>query len=135
MIDVDTIATDDDLAEELGGVAFLQNLIPDDWTDSAGQRVAKKARQRALDDVLLFLRRRIPPVIEADLRDPTELKQSVIYGAIERLNAMSMHSVTDVFGSRRAHYQKMFRAEVDGLNPTVPEGLRSPPASITVARR
>lgn len=128
-INISLVATDADLATELGGAAALANILPADWTD------ATQARQLALGDVLESLRRRSPPVLEGDLALVSQLKRAVTYGALERLYRMAMHSNDDVHAVQRKLYDERFRSEVLGLSPTLNGGNRGSVGSIGISRR
>lgn len=129
-LDADDIATDADLAIEVGGSSQLSNLIPADWSGSA-----KKARQAALEDMMRALRKRTPPVTEADLMDATELKSGVVYGACERLYRVAMTTPDSVYATHRKLYAERFDEELDGFTPTLSEGERGGPTSFVIERR
>jgi len=134
VVDVDTIVSDDELDEFLGGQAFLadQKLNPESWNETS-----KPARQHALDRMLEALRRRVPPITYGDLSDPTELKLGILYGAAERLYqlAMSTAGFNDVYAKQRELYETKFDNEVSGFTPTLSGGLRGTSGSIGVSRR
>lgn len=129
--DVDTVATDEDLAGELLGLEALENLRPNDWSD------CKPARQAAFDKVLDGLRGHTPPVREADLSDVTELRLAVIYGALAQLYFAGITSGDPeaVYTAKHRHYRDEFRSAVNSLRPTVGGGAQiAAPASIRVHR-
>lgn len=132
--DVDTVATDADVNDFLGGQVFSQgsSLVPVDWGDTV-----KIARQHAFDRALEALRRRTPPINEFDLADKTELKRAVIYGTAEHLYRLAMTSTgqADVFGWHAQFWGDKFEAEITGLTPTLSGGLRGTAASIEISRR
>lgn len=121
-MDVDTVCTHDDLASELGGVAELANLLPTSFNgSSAGPRAL------ALRDVLKALGRRVPPVFEEDVSDPTELRDAVAFGALERIYRSAMTTPDSVFGTQRKIYDERFKSEVLGLQVTTgSSGARAP---------
>lgn len=77
-IAVDDVCTDAQMANLLGGAVLLNAVQP-----TLATRDAK--RTDALPDVLEELKKRSPPVYEADLADVAELRTSVGYLALYRL--------------------------------------------------
>lgn len=129
-IDVDTIATDADLSNEVGGATKLANVIPADWSGSA-----KPARTAALEEILLTLSRRTPPIQEADLQIPAELKTAVVLGALERLYRRAMLESGDHFDAQRRIYERRYSAELLNVTPTVSDGGRATTFGIAIHRR
>lgn len=129
-MDVDTIALDADLGNEIGGLAKLLDILPKDWSGSA-----KTARQAALDDVLRLLSRRTPPILEGDLTIPAELKTAVVYGALERVYRRAITESGDVHDVQRKIYEKKYGAELMSVTPTVSGSSRGNPYSIAFHRR
>ncbi len=131
-IDVDTVCTDADLDEFLGGqLSSGQHLMPKAWVS------AEPARQYALDRVMAALARRTPPIREADLADKTELRVAVLFGAAEHLHMLSASSGSDaeLFAFKAKEFGKRFDAEVNGLTPTLVGGLRGSTYSFAISRR
>lgn len=73
-----SIATDDDLANELGGAARLNST-------QASSAVRDAYRASALLDVVAALGTRSPPVLDSDLSFPAELKMAVVYRALSKI--------------------------------------------------
>lgn len=132
VLDVDTVATDGDLADELGGTDALQNLVPKSWLGKA-----EKARQIALDDVLRTLATRTPPIAESDLADASELQRCVVLGACADLymRAMTVGDAQDVNANKHRHYRAEYKSHRDSLRPTVSITARPGPRSIAFHRR
>lgn len=131
-IDVDTVCTDEQLDEFLGGhLTANQHLQPADWATAA------PARQYALDRIMNALRRRTPPILEADLSDVTELKFAVMLGAAEHLHMLAASSGGDVevFAFKAKTYARQFEDEISGLSPTLVGGGRGSSFSFSVSRR
>jgi hypothetical protein len=128
-IDVNTVATDADLEQEIGGPEQLANILPREWTD------AEQARQRALALTLKALRRRTPPIVEGSLSDVTELEDAVVYGALEHLYRMAMASGSANYAELRKLYHGKFEDEVSGLTPTLNGENRGTANSISLERR
>lgn len=131
-VDVDTIVSDQALDEFMGGQVKTgpMGLAPETW-----QNAAKPARQHALNRVLEALRRRTPPIVYADLAQPTELADAVMYGAAEHLWSLAMTGPGDLGDTRRKYYGDKFDAALDGLTPTLSGGLRGTARSFGIERR
>jgi hypothetical protein len=119
-IAVDSIATDADLALELGGVARLNSAQPDITIRNA-------YRASALVDVLASLATRTPSLLEGDLSFPGELKQAVVYRALSKIcfSAMTGGSSED----RNAALAKKYEADYQGAvraRFTASPGVTSP---------
>lgn len=113
-IDVNEVCTDENLIEEVGGAEALSNLL----SRSLGND-STLARRAALNDVLRMLSRRAPPITDADIVDPTELRAAVAYGALTRLYRQAITTSDSVFALHAKTYQTQFDDEVNGLRPTV----------------
>lgn len=116
-ISLESVCTDTDLANEIGGAENLENLLARSQGGSS-----ELARQAALDDVIRTLRRRSPPIYDSDLSDPTELRAAVTYGALMRLYRQAMTTPDSIFAAHAKTYASQFEDEVDGLSPTVGGG-------------
>ncbi len=129
--DVDLVATEADLEDEIGGTTALANIRPPDWTD------CERARQRAFDRVIAALARRTPPIREGDLARMAELRDAVIYGALAILYSQAMTTGDEdaLFTSKRDYYDKRFADEIAGLTPTLAGDLRGATQSFAVERR
>lgn len=126
-IDVEDVCTHAQLAEEIGGASELNKIcVGGDSTN---------ARTLALRDVLKSLGRRVPPVYASDITQPAELREAVIYGALERLYRDAMTSDGDVYAMKRKLYESQFRAEVLGLKLTTGSGSSAVVSSIRISRR
>ncbi len=131
-MDVETVCTEADLGDYLGDQLTAQSrILPSTWTD------ASKARQQALDEVLTALSRRTPPIREADLATPTELKRAVQYGAEMWLlwHSLTTAGQDSVLAFKYSEARKRFSAEVNGLTPTVSGGLRGSSFGFGISRR
>jgi hypothetical protein len=130
-IDVDNVATDSDLSDEIGGQPILSNLIPVSWENSA-----EKARQGALKHILKHLARRVPPITESDLLDEEELKECVIWGSLAHLYRINITGGPDDPNAKlEKKYASMFSSELNALSPTVSSGERANSRSIAFHRR
>lgn len=118
IVDVDTLVTDTELDDFLGGQVYSGDidLAPEEWNQQA-----KVARQYALDRTLEALRRRSPPIAYSDLTYPQELRLAILYGAAEHLYqlAMSTAQVGDVFAKQRELWAEKFESEIANLAPTI----------------
>ncbi len=130
LIDVQEIATDEDLETELTKKEFCR-LAGDDST------AGKDARQLALDDILYQLANRVPPIQEGDLAVITELKIATVYGAAARMyrNRITTGDNDDVNFTKSKLYQKLFDSRSAQLRPQVSNQLLAGPSSITMSRR
>jgi hypothetical protein len=133
-IHVDSVASDADLAAELGSQSALDNLLSD---PTAIPSAATRARELALADVIDHLRNRTPAVHAGDLSDLTELGPAVIYGALARLyrNNMVTGDGEDISANKHKLYQRMFESRLSALRPTLYASLVSASASIQFSRR
>jgi len=131
-ISVDSVCTETQLVTALGGTGQDSlGLVPVGWDNLA------PARETALELVLNRLKGRAPPIRDTDLADPTELKLAVIAAAKMQLYELAMTSAADgaLFYEKWRIAQKSFLAEIDGLNPTLTDGLRGPARSFSYSRR
>ena len=128
-IDIETVATDGDLENEIGGPDALRNLRTELARSST-------ARRLALADVLLSLKFRTPPILESDIADPTELNQVVVYGALAKLYLQNVTTgdAEDVNFAKHKLYEKQYSSRLYALRPTVPVSLRSAPGGIAFHR-
>lgn len=133
-IDVETVASDADLANELGGTEALQNLVKDPEADPSNTLVA---RRNALNEVVDSLRNRTPPIYDSELSDVTELSRLVVYGAISRLyrNNITTGTEEDVSFAKHKLYQKLFESSMTSLRPTLSGVLVGGSRSIQFSRR
>lgn len=77
-LSVDSIATDADLANELGGVARLNSA-------QADIAVRNAYRASALVDVLGALSTRTPAILDTNLTTPAQLKMAVVYRTLSKI--------------------------------------------------
>lgn len=126
-IAIDDVCTHAQLADEVGGTSELNKICV------SGDSSA--ARTLALRDTLKSLGRRVPPVYASDISQPSELREAVIYGALERLYRDAMTSDGDVYAMKRKLYESQFRAEVLGLKLTTGNGSSAVVSSIRISRR
>lgn len=77
-LSVDSIATDGDLANELGGTERLNST-------QKAVAVRDAYRASALLDVLTQLGTRSPPILSSDLSFTSELKMAVVYRALSKI--------------------------------------------------
>ncbi len=132
VLDVDAVCTHDDLVNEIGSLAALLSLLPRDAGGSS-----RSFRVLAYSDVVKALQRRAPPVNEADLDDPTQLRDAVAYGALARLYraAVTTSDPADIHRAKWQHYESMQSDEIAGLRPTVGGGSHASTISIPFGRR
>jgi len=108
-IDVDTILTDAELDEFLGGqVEGSTTLRPVSWENCA------PARQFALDEILRLLKRAGPTIEEEDITATATLKRAVCLGAASRLYELAMTSgnASEVFFALEARNRKLMNDEI-----------------------
>lgn len=131
-MNVESVCTEAELATYLAGqLSGQMRILPAGWTD------ATQARTQALDDVLRALERRTPPIREADLAQPTELRRAVQYGAEMWLFYHSLTGAAEgsLLPFRYSEAKKRFQSEVDGMMPTLSGGARGSTFSFGVSRR
>lgn len=130
-IEVDDVCTDQHLLEEVGDQQVLDRLVPSETKDT------RFFRQRALEQTMKALRRRVPPITDASLSDVRELRDCVRFGALARMYERAMTEGTDdSLWTRKARwYQDRFQQELQALQPSIGDDVRGPPMSITVHRR
>ena len=122
-MNVETVLTHDQLAADyVMGVAALANLLPQSFNGSTDG-----PRAEALRLTLKSLARRTPPVYEDTLSDPTELRDAVAYGTLEIIYGAAMANAgpDSIFAMKRKLYDDRFKAELQGLAPSVSEGVRA----------
>lgn len=127
-LDVNTIATDANISD-LVGASELANIMPDGWAD------AEPARQIAYDNALKTLSRRTPPVYEATLSIPAELRDATVYGALANLYARGITGTDDPQSIQWKRFRDEFNAELRSIRPTVEDGVRAPNTQISLERR
>jgi hypothetical protein len=123
-MNVETVLTHDQLANAPGlGPAALANILAKSFGGSSAT-----VREEALRLTLKTLSRRSPPIWEESISDPTELRDAVMYGALEIIYgaAMTTAGVDSIFAMKRKTYDDRFKAELQGLQPTVSDGVRAP---------
>lgn len=130
-VDVDSVATDADLVEELGDETILNRILPKSSKDS------RPFRKKALEATTKALSRRTPPIRDSDLSDVTELRDCVVYGALARIYASNMTSGSEdaLFTAKAQEWSDAYDNELEALQPTLGDEVRGPSMSITVHRR
>jgi len=127
-INVDDVAVDRDLEKYTAGRSGLQDLLPEDstWYESGGgAKSALPARQTALENVLKSLKNRRPPIYEYQLLDVTELKQAVVFGALEILYRGAVQHEDSPNAKKAKDFGDKYRAEVTSLQPQTNLGVAS----------
>jgi hypothetical protein len=106
------VATPQDLADELGGTAALDNLTSESFT-------ARHVLELTLADILDSLRNRTPPVVEGDISDTAQLKRPLVEGAISRLYRNNITTGDDVNAAKQKLYQRAYDNTLASLRPVV----------------
>jgi hypothetical protein len=106
-LSVDSICTDTDLANQVGGLSELNRINKDQPTRDV-------FRQAALDDALAALASRAPPLYDNDLADPTELKLSVCYRALSKIYFAAMAAEDDRNHTLAKNYEREYLGAVRG---------------------
>lgn len=137
-IDVEDVATDVDLTKYTLGNSNLQDLLPDEWAeDPLADPLVKSAaiaRSNVLREVLDALANRVPPIREADLTTPSELKTVVCYGTLAYLyNGAIRHDDSPNVG-RAKRFSQMYADALAALKPTVLAGVAAPARTIRLSR-
>ena len=135
--DVDAIVSEEQMNQFLGGQIrgddSMVSLAPEFWSENS-----LPARQYALDRVLDYLRRKVPPIYWSDLADPTELHLVIKYGAAEHLYqlAMSTAQTSDVFAEQRRLWAEKFDEAISSIALTLNDGEELPSSAhgFTVGR-
>lgn len=130
-INVDTVATHDELADEVGGHEVLSRLLA-----KSADSDTKTVRRLALEAVMKSFGRRTPPILAEDLADVTELRDAVVWGAAMRTyrNAMTSGDDTALWTKKYEIYRELFGDELAYLMPTVNSEIRVA-RSVSVERR
>jgi hypothetical protein len=129
-LNVDLIATDDDLVAEVASRARLDRANKD-----VVQRTA--IRRSALQDVVDALRTRSPAITEEMLLDPVELKRAVVYRSLAKIFLSAIAVDGDVHQVLYRNYEREYQAAVRAPLSIRPlGGLGSPSGySVRVGRR
>jgi hypothetical protein len=128
-LDVDLYCTHQDLQDELGSARALVRITSPDDPDTA------LVRAQALRDVVKFLERRTPPIVEGQLSDLTELKDVVCYGALARLYRNAMTEDGDVYSVLWREFDDKFASELGSLRLTLEGTVSADVPPTTVFRR
>lgn len=107
MLSVDSICTDADLANQVGGVSELDRI-------NKSLAVRDTFRQAALEDALASLASRAPPLYDTDLADPSELKLSVCYRALSKIYFAAMAAEDDRNHTLGKNYEREYLGAVRG---------------------
>lgn len=132
LIDVDAVLTHAQLDDYLGGkLTGHEHLAPLNDTDTA------KARTFAVDEVLAALASRTPPVYEAFITIPAELRRSARHAAAARLYDLAATSGSDAeLNWAKMRLEEARRdAALAQLKPTVADGVQAPALSSGIVRR
>lgn len=106
-LSVDSICTDLDLANQVGGVAELDRI-------NKNLSVRDAFRQGALDDALAALASRVPPIYDNDLSDPRELRLSVCYRALSKLYGTAITGEDDRAHTLAKNYLREYQGAIHG---------------------
>ncbi len=141
-LDLETICTDGDLDEFLGGqLRGGVGLIPPAWES------AEPARRYALSRVVDHLARLPVPIRQSDIADPSELSRAVLYGAAAHLYTLAITRAGDfeVFAAAAKRFEGLFASELETLRPRIStvldgrdgtlESYRGATSSIGLVRR
>lgn len=115
-----------------GSTTRMYDLLPEGVADLTTHRT------KALEASMKHLKRRIPPIVDADIADPTDLRDAVCYHALAQLyeDAMSSADLGDAFRKKAEWWRSRWESEIAALNPTIGDDERGPPGSqIVVTRR
>jgi hypothetical protein len=115
VLDVNTIATDADLASEFGGITKLNATKSD-----IGLR--DKFRAEALSDALNALRMRSPAIYDYQLTTPSELKMAVVYRALSKICFTSIAQEGDRHHVLAKNYQNEYFGALRGDFSVAPVG-------------
>lgn len=126
---VDDVCTDQHLINQFQGEERFKGILP------KGQVNAQAQRQIVLDRVLSRLKNRTPPIYEGELQDPTELRQTVIYGVLAELCMAAITEDGDRWDRLFKEYKRDYSSELASLRPTVSHGHTSGPKTLTIHRR
>lgn len=123
------ICTDADLADKVGGLSELNRINKD-------QARRDQLRQDALNDAVLALASKTPPIFDSDLSDPTELKNAVAYRTLSRLYLTALARDGDRAATLSENYQREYLGAVRGYFTVGPVGQRmSGGQSFSIERR
>lgn len=127
-VDIESVATEEDLAVYTLGAANLAQLLPDEWSSFV------TVRQERLNFVLSSLKKRRPPINDYDLADVTELKLVVCYGVLEiAYRGAIQHEDSPNVGRSKA-FGKLFADELNALQPSISEGSTASSLTIRMSR-
>lgn len=135
-IAIDTVCTHAQLCDEVGGTEILEAVLTQQLEEEAtASDRTEGIREAALAEVMDSLRVRVPPVLESDLYDVTQLRRAVIWNSLMRIYGMAMAGEGDAFHIRWSDYRKRYQSEITSLKPTVSGGVVSSVFSIAMERR
>lgn len=130
-IDVDLVCTEQDLVNELMSREQLYNILPKEYATDG----ARMVRQQVLDDVLISLSRRVPPIYEEHIADPAALRRAVSAGTIYRLYLGAMTGQGDVFAEQMRFWRTRYNEEILGVRPVLADRSIANTFSIRIERR
>lgn len=128
ILDVDAIATDDDLVAEVASRARLDRAMKD-----VSQR--DLIRKAALQDVVDVLNTRTPAVTDASLIDPTELKRAVVYRSLAKIFLSAIAVDGDVHATLHRNYEREYLGAVRARFSQRPGATSASGFSISLERR
>ncbi len=131
--DIDIYCTHSDLIDELGSERKLRKILPAEPNNTDDPTAT--LREQALRDVLKALARRTPPILQAQLTVPSELKDAIVYSTLMRLYRGGITSDGDVNSIMWKHYRDAFSAELQGMRLTVEDTASVDVFSIPIFRR
>jgi hypothetical protein len=127
-IDVEDVATEDDLAVFTLGKSNLAALLPEEWSSF------EKVRQERLSYVLATLKKRRPPILENDLLYPAELRIVVCYGTLEIAYGGAIKHEESPNVARSKNFGKLFADALNALQPSVRLGSTASSLSFRISR-
>lgn len=132
-ISIANVATEADIADTGfgGSTTRMYDLLPEGVSDLTTHRT------KALEATMKHLKRRIPPIRDADIADPTDLRDAVCYHALAQLyeDAMSTAGLDDAFRKKAEWWRDRWSSEVGAMNPTLGDDVRGAPGNTIVVTR
>lgn len=132
LIDVESVLTHLELDNYLGGkLGAGMHLAPQHDLDT------RLTRTEALDAILSHLASRLPPIYEADIARPAELKQALKHGAAEMIYrfAMTSGANAELFHALMKSEGVKFGDQINALRPTVAGNVQATAWSVGISRR
>ena len=137
LLDIEDVLTHAQLDLYVGGQLEAQmHLLSSVWADGDA---SEKLREWALDEVLLDLAERVPPIREADIAIPAELHRAARHKAAERMYDVAMTGGGDaeLWHAKMRTETKRYGSVMGKLSPTVADGVQAPSGagSVGLSRR